>query len=605
VSEQLLYHYTRELAALRRLAGDFARAHPEAAERLRLTPDAVEDPHVSRLLEGVALLNARIREKLDDEFPELTDALLDRLYPHYLAPVPSMAIAEVVCQKDLAAPALVAAGATLESEPVGAEICRFSTTQALTLLPVLIEEATLMSRPFAGPGSKEAVKDFPAALRITLRCRTPDLTFAKLGVDRMRFFVRGRNTLAYSLHELVCSATMAVAVAESPSDERVLLLDRESVRAVGFEPDERMLPAMARSNPAFSLLTELFAFPDKFLCFEVKGLERGASSAGARLQLYLYLREPRAELERLVDAGVLALNCVPIVNLFAQRAEPIRLSRTQSEYRIVPDARRPEALEVYSIDRVTATSPDGETRAYQPFYATTHAGVSRKDARFWYATRRPADETGGGSDSFISLVDLDLDPQLPADWVLSVETTCTNRDLPARLPFGGGHPILRLTQPLATVSAVTAVTAPTPTLRLPSREQGRWRLISHLLLNHLAVTGGEGGADALKELLRLYDFRDSPATRAVIDAILSIDAAQCTARVEDGSGIVCRGLDIALSVSATAGPESGVYVLASVLARLFSLLTTINSFTRLRVTVRDKPGVLYQWPARIGSRLLV
>jgi type VI secretion system protein ImpG len=154
VSEQLLYHYTRELAALRRLAGDFARAHPEAPERLRLTPDAVEDPHVSRLLEGVALLNARIREKLDDEFPELTDALLDRLYPHYLAPVPSMAIAEVVCQKDLAAPALVAAGATLESEPVGAEICRFSTTQALTLLPVLIEEATLMSRPFAGPGSK-------------------------------------------------------------------------------------------------------------------------------------------------------------------------------------------------------------------------------------------------------------------------------------------------------------------------------------------------------------------------------------------------------------------------------------------------------------------
>jgi type VI secretion system protein ImpG len=604
VNDSLLYHYNRELAALRRLSAEFVRAHPAAAERLRLSADAVEDPHVSRLLEGVALLNARIREKIDDEFPELTDALLDQLYPHYLAPIPSMAIVEFACQKDLAGPVLIPPGTEIETEPVGGEVCRFSTAQPLRLWPVAIEEATLMGRPFAAPASP-ATAGAVAALRLKLSCRMPDQSFAKLGVESLRFFLRGTRATTYPLHELICNCTAAVAVARSATDPEAEFLAPGAVAAVGFGEGEGLLPAPARSVPGYRLLSELFTFPEKFLFFDVCGLPlKSAAVAGANLQLYVYLNRSRPELERLVNADAFALNCAPIINVFPQRAEPIRLTGTQSEYRVIPDVRRPDSLEVYAIDRVTATSPDGKVSEYRPFFATTHAGVPRKDPRFWYAARRPS-ETGSALDCFLALVDLDLDPDLPANWVLSVETRCTNRDLPARLPFGGGHPLLRLAKPLAAVSAVTAMTAPTATLRLPTREQGRWRLISHLLLNHLSVVEGEAGADALKEMLRLYDFRDSSETRSLIDAILDIKSVQRTARVRSAHGALCRGIDIEMNLSDTVGPESGIYLVACVLERVFALQASINSFTRLSVTMRGKTGPLYRWPARAGNRPLL
>ena len=604
MSDDLLNHYNRELGALRRLAAEFARAHPNVAGRLRLSENAVEDPHVSRLLEGAALLNARIRQKIDDEFPELTDALLDHLYPHYLAPIPSMAIVELSCQKDLAGSFTVPAHTEIETEPVKGETCRFATTQNVKLWPVAIEDARLLSRPLIAPESR-TTGSAVAALRLTLRCRAPDQSFANLGIDSLRFFLRGPASITHPLYELMGASTVALAVAESADDPNALFLRPEALYKAGFGSDEGVLPTPARAAVGYRLLTEYFVFPEKFLFFEVGGLRPKTARLGSTLQLYLFFYRGRPELEKLVGTGCFGINCVPIVNLFPQRAEPIRLTRTQSEYRVVPDVRRPEALEVYSIERVTATSPDGETMTYRPFYSVSHAAGAPTESHFWYAARRPNAAGGPALESYLTLVDLDLDPQQPANGVLSGDTQCTNRDLPARLPFGGGHPILRLVKPLAAVTAVTAVTAPTATLRLPNREQGRWRLVSHLLLNHLSVTGGGQGADALKEMLRLYDYRDSPDTRAVIDAIAGIRSQQRTARVPGERGAVCRGIDIDMLLEDTAGAESGIYLLTAVLERVFALQATINSFTRLSASVRGKPEVTYRWPARAGDRPLL
>src|SRR5580692_5808559 len=104
MSDDLLPYYERELDAIKRLAAEFADTHPKIAARLRLSADAVDDPHVARLLEGTAFLAARVHHRLDDEFPELTDALLGVLYPHYLAPVPSAAILQFQSDPDLALP---------------------------------------------------------------------------------------------------------------------------------------------------------------------------------------------------------------------------------------------------------------------------------------------------------------------------------------------------------------------------------------------------------------------------------------------------------------------------------------------------------------------
>src|SRR3954462_5907207 len=113
MSDAFLPYYNRELAALRGLAGEFADAHPKVAGRLRLSPDAVDDPHVARLLEGVAFLAARAQQRLDDEVPEITDALLGGLYPHHLAPVPSGAVVRFACRPELRVPVVVPAGTVL------------------------------------------------------------------------------------------------------------------------------------------------------------------------------------------------------------------------------------------------------------------------------------------------------------------------------------------------------------------------------------------------------------------------------------------------------------------------------------------------------------
>jgi type VI secretion system protein ImpG len=604
--DELLSYYNRELAYLRKLGAEFAEMHPKIAGRLRITGDAVEDPHVSRLLEGVAFLNARIRHKLDDEFPELTDGLLGQLYPHYLAPIPSMAIVQFRAARDLAEGYRVKAGTEIETEPVGGEPCRFRTSQEFTLWPIEIESASLTGRPLIGPVNPNAA-GCVAVLRLSLRCLTDDMTFTQLAPKSLRFFLRGASAEASRLYELIFNNAVSVALADSTTDPKPVILDPSSIHPVGFGPDEGVLPYLPRSPAGYRLLTEYFAFPEKFLFFEIADLSaKLLVAAGRKLDIYLYLNRTMPELERGVSAESFALGCVPIVNLFRQRAEPIMLTETATEYHVVPDSRRPTALEVYAVDGVMATSQTGEIATYAPFFGLKHAGSVRRETRFWHAVRRPAGGRDPANETFLMLVDLDGDPSIQVDWVGSVDTTCLNRELPGKLPFGGGHPYLRLVQETSAVDALLCLTAPTPTLRLPSRKEGAWRLISHLTLNHLSLADQQTGAESLREILRLYDFRDAAETRAVIDSVVSVRATRGVARAPEAAmGALCRGLDVTIQFDESRTSGTGVFLLAAVLERFIAHYASINAFTRLTATLKGRSGVYRTWPPRAGDLQLL
>ncbi|MCL2419579.1 MAG: type VI secretion system baseplate subunit TssF, partial [Conexibacteraceae bacterium] len=203
MSDSFLPHYNRELDALRRLAAEFADANPKVAGRLRMSADAVDDPFVERLMEGVAFLSARAQERLDDEFPEISDALLSVLYPHALAPLPSAAIVRFACQSGLKVPLTVPSGTALETEPIQGEPCRFRTAYDTTLWPVEIETVRLTGLPLAAPvfPGLTAVR---ASLRIVLKTADPETSFAELGVDRLRCFLRGPLEQSLPLYELLC-----------------------------------------------------------------------------------------------------------------------------------------------------------------------------------------------------------------------------------------------------------------------------------------------------------------------------------------------------------------------------------------------------------------
>jgi type VI secretion system protein ImpG len=604
MDDDLLSYYNQELAYLTRLGAEFAEQHPAAAGRLRISADSAEDPHVSRLLQGVAFLNARIHRRLDDEFPELTNALLAQLYPHYLAPIPSMAICAFHAERDLPEARLLPAGSEIETEPTDGETCRFRTTQETQLWPLEIDNASLSGRPFISPANPPGSVSL---LRLTIRCMAPEMTFAQLAPDTLRFFIRGGSSDARRLYELIFNNTVAVAIAESNTDPSPLLLEPTSIRPVGFEVSEGMLPYRSHSPPGYRLLTEFFAFPEKFHFFDVTGLARKTGiSGGRKLDIYFYFNRAANKLEGNVSADHFALGCTPMINLFRHRAEAIPLTHTAYEYRVIPDNRRPGTLEIYSVDNVMVTSRSGEAISYVPFFGLTHSSANGRAARFWHAVRRASGGRNSGSETFVSFVDLEGNPSQPGDAVASLETTCFNCDLPAKLPFGAGRPRLRLMQAVPGVASVACLTAPTPTLRPPSRKESAWRLISHLTLNHLSLVDQQTGPEALREILRLYDFRDAPDTRAMIDSILSVKAAPAVARAPDSiMSAICHGLDVTIELDEQRASGAGVFLLASVLERFIGLYASINAFTRLTATVEGRAGVLRTWTPRAGNLTLL
>lgn len=608
MSETLLPYYNRELQALRKDAGEFADAFPRAATRLRLTPESVDDPFVERVLEGAAFLAARVQHRLDDDLPELTDALLEMLSPHLLAPVPSMTTLQLSPPPETAGRIEVPKGLLVETEPVRGEPVRFATSHDVTLWPIRIEQAKLMGLPLAAPANPRA-QGAMACLRLTLRTTSPEVPIARLGLDRLRLSIRGVGGVASALHELLCTATVSVAMADTPVDPKPTILGAEALAAAGLEADEAALPWPKRAFSGHRLLTEYFAFPDKFLYVDLKGLDaRSTVQAGDKLEVFVYLSRTAADLERSVTAENFGLFCTPAINLFPQRCEAIHLDGSLSEWPVVADSRRPGALEVYAIEQVRESRADGGRRAVLPFYRIGRSEADEAEtAPFNYiALRRPAALPLSGTRTTLMLRDAAFDPDRPADGVLTVEALCCNRDLPASLPFGGGQPRLRVAEGAAPVGAIECVSAPTPTLRPELHQRSAWKLVSHLALNHLSIVGGEAGATALREVLRLHDLRDSAETRAALASLVAVDAKPGIARLPGGRpGAFARGLDVTLTFDPQGWSAGGLYLLASVLSRFLSLQVSINAFVRTHAVLRGRPGIVASFPPRSGTRVLL
>ena len=603
MADEILTYYERELSFLRQTGAEFAASYPKIASRLLLEADKCEDPHVERLIQAFAFLAARIRYKLDDDFPEITDSLLSVLYPHYLAPVPSMAIVQFVLDAErgkLTEPFRIARGAKLFSPPVSGAPCRFHTAYPVTLWPLTVASARL--GPADGLGaSRRAV----SVIRLGLRAHG-GTSIAGLRPDALRFFLHGEGHQTWPLYELLCNNVREVQLrpgAGRPGPP--IRLGPDCIRPVGFAADEGLLPYGPRSFLGYRLLHEYFAFPEKFLFVDVTGLDAAAKAGFAEeLEILIFL-DHMPQLSDVIAPATFRLGCVPVVNTFDQIAEPIRVSETESEYRVVIDGRRQDATEVYSVDSVVSVSPDDpEPLVYQPFYSFKHEMDQAQQRTFWYTTRRPSDRKGdAGTEVYLSLVDLDFKPSRPAADTLTVHVTCTNRDLPARLPFGGERGLLEL-EGAAPLSRILCLTKPTTVSRPRMGRGAQWRLISHLSLNYLSLV--DGGREALQEILRLYDFSGSPVVRQQIAGILDVRSRRVVGRPNSmpWNGF-CRGLEVTVDLDEEHYVGTGVYLFASVLEHFFGLYSSLNSFTQLVARTRQRKELLKRWPPRAGEQILL
>nr|WP_294501570.1 type VI secretion system baseplate subunit TssF [uncultured Rhodopila sp.] len=595
--DAMLPYYLTELQALQADTAEFAKAYPSQAALLRIPANVgtepVGDPHVERLLEGVAFLGARVQHRLDDEFPELTDALLSVLYPHHLAPFPSCLVAGFPARAGQDGPAAIQAGTMLETNPLRGEICRFRTTAPVTVWPVEITQARLSGMPLPAPDNPYA-RSAVSVLQLTLRCTTKGLTFDKLGMDRLRFFLGSPDQASVQLYELL--AARAVSVAFTGHGAAPVIPAEASLQPVGFEPEEALLPWDKRGFSGFRLLSEYFGFPHKFMFIDLCGIP--SAGFGETMEVYVYLDQEAPELARSVNARSLQLGCAPAVNLFPMTCDPITLDHTQTEYLVTPDRRRMDALEVWSITGVRETR-EGGVRPWRPFYRLTPGHGATAAGPSYLTIRR---EAQAGSDVWIAPCDPALDPDGSAATRLSVDALCSNRDLPRQLPVDAP---LRVTGGGSGIEGARAVTAATAPLRPRLREKRFWRLISHLALGHLSLTGDDT-AHALREVLRLYNLDDSERAEAAISALQAIAQRPYSARAPGNRvGAFCRGLEVDLIFAARQWQPLGLFLMASVLARFLPLQGQVNSFVRTRALLSGKQAPVAAWPPRAGGRVLL
>ncbi len=611
--DDLLAYYERELTFIRQLGAEFAAKYPKIASRLKLEADRAADPHVERLIEAFAFLAARVHLKIDDEFPEITDALLNIVYPHYLRPIPSMSVVQFHLdpeQGKLTSGLEIPRGSLLFSRPYQGVPCKFQVCYDTTIWPVRIAAASWTTPERLDPPLK--APEAAAALRLELEC-LPDVAFEALKLERLRFYLHGESNLVHNLYELLAN-NFTGAVARNPDGAAAaepLRLPADALQPVGFAEDEAVLAYPRRSFIGYRLLQEYFCFPEKFFFFDLAGLDRlKAAGFGSRAEIVLLIRPyERQDRQQSLEVGVteqtLRLNCSPAVNLFPHTAEPILYDGTKYEYPVIPDVRRRHVMEVYSIDEVVSTRPDStQVTRYEPFFSVRHGSFHDGAKAYWHARRVPSTRPNDpGTDVYLTLVQLDGRPARPETETVTVRCTCTNRDLPSRLPFGNEEGDFEL-EGAPAVRRIVALKRPTPPARPPLGKSTFWRLISHLSLNYLSLV--EEGREALQEILKLYEFTGSSSLAKQIAGITSVESREHFAPLRSDRGIVfARGRQVEIELDEEQFVGGGAYLFAAVLERFLGLYASMNSFCQLIVRTRQRKGVLREWAPRAGEQILL
>ncbi|HTU99167.1 MAG TPA: type VI secretion system baseplate subunit TssF [Luteitalea sp.] len=619
---RLLRYYNLELQHLREMGAEFAQQFPKIAGRLGMNGLEVADPYVERLLEGVSFLAARVQLKMDAEFPRFTQALLEIVLPHYLAPVPSMLVAQCVPTLDdpnLAGGFVVPRGSTMVGGLSGDDVtaCQFRTAHDVTLLPIEVVSASYFTfAPDLPLNALAQGRRIRGGLRIRLKT-IGQVPFKEIALDHLPIYLTGRDDAANALYELCLSSALGVLVAPGPRGARTGLesLPATAVRPLGFEDDEALLPVTARSFHGYRLLIEYFAFPQRYRFVDLHGLAPALRNvAGDEVELVVLFGRGDASLESVVDASNVALFCTPAINLFERRADRIHIADDAYEYHVVPDRTRPTDFEVFEVTGVVGhgAGADGE-QEFLPFYAA-RSGSEERAAGYFTTRREPRVTTAAArrrgsrtsytsTEVFLGLVDAAQAPYAHDLRQLSVQTWCTNRDLPLQMPIGQGIGDLTV-EMAAPVSSIRIVHGPSRPLAPLADGAVGWRALSHLSLNYLSLmnTSDQQGASALRELLELYAPAGDASARRQIEGIRSVSVRPVVRRLPGRGPIVFgRGHQTTLVVDEMAFEGGNAYLLGAVLDRYFARHVSVNAFVETILQSASR-GEISRWPPHWGSR---
>ena len=598
--------YHAELAALRNEAAEFASKHPDAARALGMARGQASDPQVEMLVQSFAYLAARLQYQIRLDEAAIPNALLSFLYPHLEAPLPAMLIAEIDVNPDganfskeqiLPRHRYISASAVNE---MGNKVeCRFRTCFDTPLLPLSIRDVSLL--PSADPQIAANVRDVHALLQVSVQIRGHGKLQAE-GAQRMRFYLDRAEPQALKVYEMLAKHLRGVAVRVTGKDGSgsMRIQGPGTVRWLGFGDNEAMLEANPHTHPGYRLLQEYFSFPEKFLFFDVENLDITGADESFDL---LFLFDTAVDKALRLTPRVLRLNCVPLVNIFSQRIDPIALEHTEFEYRLQGDLANHRYCEIYALEELKSIRAGSSPRPITPYFAMDNFR-RMQEQDYFYVTRRERSQAAGvsGSELYVSFLDTRFDMALPADEVIAGRALCTNRRLPEQLVAGGA---MYLEGP-GPVNTITAVTKPTPHLTPDQIGSRPWALVSQLALNHLSLADGPQALPALKDILRLHVGANKEAGLKQIDALTGLSCRPVMLPVDkDGWRGFVRGIHVQLEMNRSHFNDSNPVLFCSVLRHFFTLYANINNLVEVSLKTRDIQEGPTQWQALAGAKTIL
>lgn len=615
--DELFAKYEHELVTLRSLCREYAQRYPRVAAKLQLGGEACGDPHVERLIQAVALLNARVAKRLDDSYPQFTEALLNLLFPHYLRSFPSCAIVRFVGDpdgNDGDCPATaIPRGTLLETERVQGVPCTFKT--AYDVAPSTVSLADARFEPLiCAPVDIRLPEGVTSSLTLVFESSKADAPLSADPATKVRFYVDADPSFSAALRDVLFMHT-AAAYVQLDDEETWKRLRTVPITPVGFENDEALIPLDARSHTAYRILAEYFAFPEKFSFVDIDMpavLAHVPHNCG-RFTLRLAISDVRPDADQarmLASLGRqhLLQGCTPVVNLFSQPGVPITYHQLAADYTVLAHGNHPQAFEVYSVDRVHMVLQGGSGTnviEFRPFYSLRHGEEDGTDkGRYWLMRHDEALALcSPGHEKSITLVNADCDALEVERTTLSIELTCTNRDLPCTLKIGASEGDLFLVG-ASGKNVVRFLRRPTRPSRLANGPDMHWRLISHLVLNHHSLM--HDGPAGLREMLTLYDLAQSPVSRRQIGGVVALEQSETTAwiRHKRGASLV-HGTEIRLTLDEQAFAGASLHLFAQVLDQFFGLYVHLNSFVELVILSQASGKEVCRCSPRTGSMSLL
>ena len=623
---QLLDYFNQELTYMRESAREFADLHPKIARRLGMHGVEVADPYVERLIEAFCFMSARMRIKLDAEFPRFTQRLLEVVYPNYVSPTPSMAVAQLhpnLLSGDLTNGFEVPRGTAFFSKiPEGEETaCEFRSSQDVKLWPIEIVSAKLAGAPPDIPAVDRYLLphvQVTGSLRLRLRA-IGESNFSDIkGLDRLPIYLKGDDQIASHLFELLHAsavATLTSAPGQLANNPHVVVQD--ALVSEGLQPEQNVLPLAWNAWHGHNLLHEYFACPSRFYFFALQNLAPGLSSIqGKEAEIVILLTRDTQALRGLVDQDQFALFCTPVVNLFPRRTDRLEVNTSQNEFHLLPDRSRPRDYEVFSVSEMVGQRSEGDVGVtFRPMFQTLNQDEGNH-GRYFSLRREPRRESDSarkygtrtaytGTEIFVSLVDQHEAPYSETLRYLSVEAMVTNRDLPRLVPRNGVSD-LRVADsiPVESVGLIRPPSAPMPAF---AEGEMAWRLVRQLGFNYLPLMDMDAreGAQALRDMLRLFVNTQDVVAARQIDALIGSHIKPVTQRLPGTGPLVYgRGVQCTLMVDEEGFSGSSPYLFGVVLEHYLARHVAINVFTQTKLESMQR-GMIAQWPVRMGTRGVV